>query len=133
MIETTAQEIYISCAFVINSDLKQYGRLIEELENDDTKGNDNYPRNMVKAYQLLNEYKQWNPRATLPETSGVAFSQQGTNKSAQRTTEWKKKSTFHNCGKKGHIRPECPEPMTEYDDDKKEYDKQPDNKSSKKK
>ena len=119
MIETTAQEIYLSYAFVINSDLKRYGRLIEEFENDYTKGNDNYPHNMVKAYQLLNEYKQWNPRATLPEASGVAFSQQGTNKSAHRTTEWKKKATCHNCGQKGHIRPECSEPMTEDDDDKK--------------
>ena len=73
IIETTAREIYLSCAFVINSDLRRYGRLIEELEKDYTKGNDNYPRNMVKAYQLLNEYKQWNPRATLPESSGVAF------------------------------------------------------------
>ena len=59
--------------------------------------------------------------------------QQGTNKSAQQTTEWKKKSTCHNCGQKGHIRPECPEPATEDDDDKKEDDNKPDNKSSKKK
>ena len=88
MIETTAQEIYLACAFVINSNLRQYGRLIEELENEYTKGNDNYPHNMVKSHQLLNEYKQWNPRATLPESSGVAFLQQGNNnKSAQRTTE----------------------------------------------
>ena len=49
MIETTAREIYLACAYVINSDLRQYGRLIEELENDYTKGNDNYPHNMVKA------------------------------------------------------------------------------------
>ena len=55
MIETTARKIYLACAFVINSDLRWYGRLIEELENDYTKGNDNYPRNMVKAYQFLNE------------------------------------------------------------------------------
>ena len=54
MIETTAQEIYLACTFVINSDLRRYGSLIEELENDYTKGNDNYPRNMVKTYQLLN-------------------------------------------------------------------------------
>ena len=67
MIEKTAREIYLACAFVINSDLRRYGRLIEELENDYTKGNDNYPCNMVKCYQLLNGYKQWNPRATLPE------------------------------------------------------------------
>ena len=73
IIETTARTIYLSCAFVINSDHKRYGRLIEELENNYTKSNDKYPCNMVKAYQLLNEYKQWNPRATLPESSGVAF------------------------------------------------------------
>ena len=48
MIETTAREIYLACTFVINSDLRRYGRLIEELENDYTKGNDNYPRNMLK-------------------------------------------------------------------------------------
>ena len=73
MIETTSREIYLACAFVINSDLRRYGRLIEELENDYMKGNDNYPRNMVKAYQLLNEYKQWNQRETLTESSVVAF------------------------------------------------------------
>ena len=134
MIESTSREIYLTCAFVINSDLRQYGRLIEELENDYTKGNDNYPRNMVKYYQLLNEYNQWNPRATLPESSGVAFSQQvNNNKSAQRTTEWKKRATCHNCGQKGHIRPEYPEPMTENDDDKKDDDNKPDKKSTNKK
>ena len=120
MIETTAQEIYLACVFVINSDLRQYVRLIEDLENDYTKGNDNYPRNMVKAYQFLNEYKQCNPRATLPDSLVVEFSQQGNNnKSVQRTIEWKKKSTCHNCGQTEHIRPECLAPMTENDDDKK--------------
>ena len=87
IIETTARDIYLSFAFVINSNLKQYGRLIEKLENNYTKGNDNYPRNIVKVYQLINEYRKCNPRATLPESLGVAFSQQGTNKSAQQTTE----------------------------------------------
>ena len=119
IIETAAQKIYLSCAFFVNSDLKRYGRLIEELENGYTKGKDKHPRNMVKAYQFLNGYKHWNPRATIPEASGVAFLQQGTDKSAQRTTEWNKKATFHNCGQKGHIRPKCPEPMKEDDYDKK--------------
>ena len=88
---------------------------------------------MIEDYQLLNEYKQWKPRSTLPESSEVAFLQQGTNKSAQQTIEWKKKSTCHNCGQKGHIRPECPEPMTEDDDDKKEDDNKTDKKLPKKK
>ena len=43
MIETIAREIYLACAFVINSDLRRYGRLIEELENDFTKDNCHYP------------------------------------------------------------------------------------------
>ena len=74
---------------------------------------------MVKSYQLLNEYTQWNPKATLPESLGVAFSQQGNNnKSVHRTTEWKKKATYHNCGQKRYTRPEYPEPMTENDDDR---------------
>ena len=101
MIETTVRDIYLACAFVISSDLRRYGCLIEELENDYTKGNDNYPRNMVKAYQLLNKYKQWNPIATLPESLGVAFLQQGNNnKSVQRTTEWKKKRNLPQLWKK---------------------------------
>ena len=56
---------------------------------------------MVKSYQLLNKYKQWNPRATLPDSSGVAFSQQGNNnKSAQQTPEWKEKKLAAIVGKK---------------------------------
>ena len=55
------------------------------------------------------------------------------NKSAQRTTEWKKKATCHHCGQKGHIRPECTEPTTENDDDQKEDENKPDKKSSNKK
>ena len=89
---------------------------------------------MVKAYQLLNKYKQWNLRATLPESSGVTFLQQGNNnQSVQRTTDWKKKATCHNCGQKRHTRPECPEPITENDDNKKEEDNKPDKKSFNKK
>ena len=36
-----AIEIYLSCAFVVASDPKRYGCLVEELENDYTKGNNN--------------------------------------------------------------------------------------------
>ena len=53
-INAAAREIYLSCAFIVASDPKRYGRLVEELENDYTKGNNNYPTNMVKAYQLIN-------------------------------------------------------------------------------
>ena len=73
---------------MVASDPKRYGRLVEELENEYTKGNKNYPTNMVKAYQLINEYNSWTPRTSLPEVSGVAFYQHGNSKAAQRTAEW---------------------------------------------
>ena len=73
IINASARDIYLSCAFVVASDTKRYGCLAEELENDYTKGNINYPTNMVKAYQLINEYESWTPRTSLPEVSGVAF------------------------------------------------------------
>ena len=57
--------------------------------------------------------------------------QQGNNnKSVQQTTEWKKKATCNNCRQKVHIRPECPEPVTENDDDKKEDENNPNKKST---
>ena len=57
--------------------MNRYGRLIEDLVNDYTKGNDNYPENMVKAYQLLNEFKNWKPRTTTPPAYVVAFTPRG--------------------------------------------------------
>ena len=49
-INAAAREIYLSCALIVESDPKCYGLLVEELYNDYTKGNNNYPTNMVKAY-----------------------------------------------------------------------------------
>ena len=40
-INAASREIYLSCAFVIASDPNRYGRLVEELEKDYTKGNNN--------------------------------------------------------------------------------------------
>jgi len=50
-------------------------KIIEGLENDFTKGNDNYPRDLVKAYQLLNDYKHYVPKENLSSSTGVAFTQ----------------------------------------------------------
>ena len=133
IISASAREIYLSCAFVIASNTKRYGRLVEELENDYTKGNNNYPKNMVKSYQLINEYKSWTPRTSLPEVSWVAFSQQRNPKAAQITPEWKKKAVCHNCEKKWHIKPDCTEPIIDNDDTNEKDNKIVENKSGNKK
>ena len=40
-INAAERAIYLSCAFVVASNPKRYGRLVEELGNDYTKGNNN--------------------------------------------------------------------------------------------
>jgi hypothetical protein len=52
-------------------------KLLEEVENDFTKGHNNYPSNMVNAYQLFSEYKHWKPASVAPQSEGVAFVQKG--------------------------------------------------------
>jgi hypothetical protein len=64
--------------FLHQSDRRQYGKLLEELENDFTKGNDDsYPDTLVKAYHLLSEYKHYQPKKFVPtdSSSSVAFVQ----------------------------------------------------------
>ena len=65
-LNSQAKEMYLACAFIYQADPRRYGRLKEELENDFTKGSDTCPQGMVKAYQLLNEYKNWVPRNHMP-------------------------------------------------------------------
>ena len=72
-------------------------------------------------------------RTSLPEVSGVAFSQQGNSKAAQGTDEWKKKSVCHNCGKKEHIKPDCTKPIIDNDDTNEKDNNIVENKSGKKK
>ena len=67
--------MYLACAFLCQSDRKRYGRILEELENDYTKENSNYPTDLVTAYIMISEYKNWQPRSSVPDSDGVAFAQ----------------------------------------------------------
>ena len=62
---------------------------------------------MVNAYQLINEYKEWNTKTNVPPAGGSLFSQISTKKSnTDRNNEnWHKNATCRECGKKGQIRP----------------------------
>ena len=114
---SAANELYLATIFIAQSDRRRYGKLQEELENSFTKGNNDYPDNLVKAYHLMNEYKNWQPRAAVPEASGVAFAQKAKKGKKDSTKDdWQKEATCHNCQKKGHIRPNCPD-LEEEDDD----------------
>jgi hypothetical protein len=55
IVRQTASDLCLATAFILQCDRRRFGKLLEELENDFTKGHNNYPSDMVKAYQLLNE------------------------------------------------------------------------------
>ena len=118
-VRTAANELYMATVFIAQADKRRYGKLQEELENDFTKGNDNYPTDLVKAYHMLSEYKHYVPKPTPIDTNEVAFVQTEKEKKAakQAKEEWMKTATCHGCGKKGHIKPNCPQKDTEDDSD----------------
>ena len=91
-VNDAAGELYLSTMFIHQSDRRRYGKLSEELENAFTKGNDDYPDNLVSTYHLLNEYKNWSPRSLVPEVHGIAFAQKGKKKksSSSEDKEWQK-------------------------------------------
>ena len=55
IVQKNAKDMYLACAFLCESDRKRYGRLLEELENNYTKGNSNYPTDLVTAFRMIRE------------------------------------------------------------------------------
>jgi hypothetical protein len=49
----------LAVAFMSVADKKIYGKLLEELENDYTRGINNYPTTIPSAYNLLVNYKNY--------------------------------------------------------------------------
>ena len=81
--------------------------MLEDLENDFTQGRDNYPSTLQQAYTLLVHWKQ-DPRNVVRLISGindgVAFATVGTDGEGQGTGP-----RCFKCGKRGHVRRNCPE------------------------
>ena len=55
--ELTGIQWYLALAFLMGSNQNCYGRLLEKLENDFTTGNNNYPKTLTDAYNMLLEWK----------------------------------------------------------------------------
>jgi hypothetical protein len=69
-----AKEKYLAVTMVTTADKSRYTKLCEELENDFTKGNNNWPVAVTEAYNLLVNYKQPRPSGRIFNNSrGAAF------------------------------------------------------------
>jgi hypothetical protein len=107
IVQIAAKELCLAMAFLLQCNRRRYGKLLKELKNDFTKGHMNYPPDMVKAYQLLNEYKQWRPTSSAPQSDGMSFAQKS-KQDGNQSKDWAADKTCYECGEKGHIKPHCP-------------------------
>jgi hypothetical protein len=97
-------------AMLTAADVARYSRLLEDLDNDYTKGNDKYPRTVAEAYNLIINYRQARPAARIyHDTEGVAFAN-----IKEEGDEGAPKDRSHircfNFQTKGHYANKCPRP-----------------------
>ena len=79
---------YLALAFLMGSNRNRYGRLLEKLENDFTAGNDNYPKTLTDAYNMLLEWKD-DPRLLIcmAGNDGISFATNAADTNDDATTE----------------------------------------------
>ena len=53
-----ARDIYLTTAFLLGCDHAQYGKLMENMENDYLQGCSTYPKTLAAAFNLLVNWKQ---------------------------------------------------------------------------
>ncbi len=98
---------YLLCMILQGSDNSRFYQLKTDLANDMTKGQDNFPKNIVKTTHLLNNYKvpARQQHVKDPNNNGVAFVQSMGGTAPPLVGDilcW-------HCGKKEHYRSNCPE------------------------
>ena len=55
---TDSKEEHQACDFLLGSDWKRHGKLVEDLENDHAQRNDKCPKTLVEACNLLIHWKK---------------------------------------------------------------------------
>ncbi len=99
------RECYLSCMILRGSDNSRFYQVETDLQNDMTKGTDNFPKTVIQTTCLLSDYKvpPRHVRAQEPDSKGVAFMQgAGEIMPVIGTID-----CWH-CGKKGHYKTSCP-------------------------
>ena len=95
----------------MSSDCKRFGQILDKMENNYSRGNDQWPRTLVKAHQLLIPCKS-DKRRISPGLSAISYttldnrSQKKT--SVRKTAPYNPNWTCHLWGGKGHHHMECP-------------------------
>ena len=99
--EAEGTQLYLALAFLMGSNCSRFGWLLEKLENDFTAGNDNYPKTLTDAYNMLLEWKD-DPRLLMrmAGNDGISFATNMLETNEEQdtegeTTEQKENETTH--------------------------------------
>ncbi len=101
----------VAYGILIRADRGRYGKLIEEIEHDFLKGNNDYPETPTEAYNLLVNYRHFNPQK--PNTNQVldqvAFVTTAEEDDEGEIKPRKDKSRIKcfGCNQCGHYKSEC--------------------------
>jgi hypothetical protein len=68
-----AKDQYLVVMFLVNSDKKRYGALVQDIENEYTRGLDTYPTSLSAAYDYIINYHASRNANTDINEGGVAF------------------------------------------------------------
>jgi hypothetical protein len=101
-----ARSKFIAMASLYTVDKQRYGKLLDELENDFTKGTDNYPDSVTKAYNLVVNHKgqQRVVSRLFNDSEAVSFANVDGKKAPPDIATIK----CYTCQKMGHYANECP-------------------------
>jgi hypothetical protein len=104
-----ARDKCLVVAYLSGSDKNRYGSLVEDLENDYTKGNNNYPETLNAAYNLVVNYRNHQRPAShvFIDSEGMTFA------NVEKRVVDRAKVRCFNCDVMGRYANECTEPKKE--------------------
>jgi hypothetical protein len=104
-----AMDKYLAVTYIAAYNKTRYGKLLEDLENDFTKGTNNYPVNVTSAYNLVINYKNYLKAGChlINDTQGVSFANVG-----KRQVD-RSKEKCYSCNALGLYANDCTEENTD--------------------
>ena len=108
--ETESTDRHLAIMFIMGADKDQFGKLLEDLENQHTQGIKAFPQTLDEAFVLLDKWKDSKSRKLrIAETNeSVAFVNVEEKKSYKKNNKKKKELICYKCNGKGHYAHNCP-------------------------